>query len=244
LGTVPGFGSVRRRRRELLERLAIPEPWRGTVEASLSLIDDLDAEIDRVNRELRLSGAEHPYIPLGLTVPGIGWVLAFTIAAEIGDIHRFATPKKLCGYTGLCPRVNQSGDKGPPRPADQARPALPALGDARSDHARAPAPGLRRPLPAHQAPARQAARPQQPRLRRTEPAEVADASLAMADYGAKAGDFSAALEWLAVAARFRVPTPEYRHKQVAWEIALGRCDDDASTAAPVCTRGVRRRSRR
>jgi hypothetical protein len=38
-------------------------------------------------------------------------VLAFTIAAEIGDINRFASPKKLCGYTGLCPRVHQSGDK-------------------------------------------------------------------------------------------------------------------------------------
>jgi transposase len=44
--------------RELLERLAIPEPWRGTVEASLSLIDDLDAEIDLVNRQLRLSDRE------------------------------------------------------------------------------------------------------------------------------------------------------------------------------------------
>ena len=50
-------------------------------------------------------------MPLLLTVPGIGWVLAFTIAAEIGDIGRFATAKKLCGYTGLCPRVNQSGDR-------------------------------------------------------------------------------------------------------------------------------------
>jgi transposase len=28
-----------------------------------------------------------------LTVPGIGWVLAFTIAAEIGDISRFASAK-------------------------------------------------------------------------------------------------------------------------------------------------------
>jgi transposase len=44
-------------------------------------------------------------------VPGIGWVLAFTIASEIGDINRFPTAKKLCGYTGLCPRVNQSGEK-------------------------------------------------------------------------------------------------------------------------------------
>ena len=77
----------------------------------MSLIDDLDAEIDLVNRQLKLSGADHPYLPLLLTVPGVGWVLGFTIAGEIGDIHRFPSPKKLCGYTGLCPRVNQSGDK-------------------------------------------------------------------------------------------------------------------------------------
>jgi len=37
-------------------------------------------------------------------------VLAFTIAAEIGDITRFQSPRKLTGYTGLCPRVTQSGD--------------------------------------------------------------------------------------------------------------------------------------
>lgn len=46
-----------------------------------------------------------------MTVPGISWVLAYTIASEIGDIARFASPKKLCGYTGLCPRVYQSGGK-------------------------------------------------------------------------------------------------------------------------------------
>jgi transposase len=97
--------------RELLERLNIPEPWRGTVDASLDLIGDLEQQIDQINRELRVSGADHPYVPLLLTVPGIGWVLAFTIASEIGDINRFATPKKLCGYTGLCPRVHQSGEK-------------------------------------------------------------------------------------------------------------------------------------
>jgi hypothetical protein len=32
-----------------------------------------------------------------------------TIAAELGDISRFASSEKLCGYTGLCPRVCQSG---------------------------------------------------------------------------------------------------------------------------------------
>jgi hypothetical protein len=42
------------------------------VDASLLLIDDLDRRIETVNRELRASGADHPYIPLLLTVPGIG----------------------------------------------------------------------------------------------------------------------------------------------------------------------------
>jgi transposase len=36
-------------------------------------------------------------------------VLGYTIAAEIGDITRFPTAKKLVGYTGLCPSVDQSG---------------------------------------------------------------------------------------------------------------------------------------
>jgi transposase len=54
-------------------------------------------------------GADHSYVPLLRTVPGIGAVLGYTIAAEIGDITRFDSPKKLVGYTGLCPTVYQSG---------------------------------------------------------------------------------------------------------------------------------------
>ncbi len=45
-----------------------------------------------------------------MTAPGIGWVTGFTIAAEIGDISRLASPVKLTGYSGLCPRVSQSGE--------------------------------------------------------------------------------------------------------------------------------------
>ena len=56
-------------------------------------------------------GADHRYVPLLMTTPGVGWVLGYTIAAEIGDISRFPSPTKLAGYTGLCPRVYQSGGK-------------------------------------------------------------------------------------------------------------------------------------
>src|SRR5439155_3568495 len=97
--------------RRLLERLALPEPWASTVQASLALIDTLDEQISSCERELRALGADHPYIPLLMTCPGIGWVLAYTIASEIGEITRFATPRKLVGYTGLCPKVEQSGER-------------------------------------------------------------------------------------------------------------------------------------
>jgi len=97
--------------RVLLERLRLPEPWASTVGASLALIDVLDEQIAACERELHELGAEHRYIPLLLSCPGIGWVLAFTIASEIGDIARFPTPRKLVGYTGLCPRVDQSGER-------------------------------------------------------------------------------------------------------------------------------------
>lgn len=102
------FGVEGRRR---LDALALPEPWAGDVRAALRLIDELDRDIDACEAELRRIGTDHAYVPLLKTVPGIGDILGYTIAAELGDISRFASPKKLCGYTGLCPRVYQSGDK-------------------------------------------------------------------------------------------------------------------------------------
>jgi transposase len=101
------FGVAGRR---LLASLDFPEPWLGHVKASLELIDDLDRRIGEIERWLRRSGADHRYLPLLLTCPGIGWITGYTIAAEIGDINRFASPVKLTGYTGLCPRVSQSGE--------------------------------------------------------------------------------------------------------------------------------------
>src|SRR5712692_7724261 len=81
--------------RDLLDRLELPEPWRATPRASLTLIEELDEQIDALERELRRLGADHHYVPLLCTIPGISWVLAYTIASEIGDITRFPSPRKL-----------------------------------------------------------------------------------------------------------------------------------------------------
>ena len=95
---------------ELLARLQLPEPWRGNMTAGGDLTR---RPAKRQIAEIRRLKAVTPTTlhPALMSAPGIGWVLAFTIAAEIGEIERFSSPEKLAGYTGLCPRVNQSGDK-------------------------------------------------------------------------------------------------------------------------------------
>lgn len=85
------FGA---RGRELLERLAVPDPWRSDVLAAVALIDALEREISGVERELADLGADHPDVPLLTTVPGIASVLSYTIAAELGSIERFAVTEE------------------------------------------------------------------------------------------------------------------------------------------------------
>jgi transposase len=146
--------------RRLLERLELPSAWRQTLETSLELVDELDEQIDECQRELKRLGADHAYVPLLTTIPGIAWTLAYTIAAQIGDISRFASPVKLIGYTGLCPRVYQSGEtdrRGPLR-KNGPRYLRWALIEAAQHAARSlplPAPVRAHPRPARPQPRRQ-----------------------------------------------------------------------------------------
>lgn len=103
--TCPVSDLFGRRGRELLERLEFPEPWRSGVLAAVGMIDDLERQIAGIEAELKVLGVDHRYVPLLMSIPGVAWVLGYTIAAEIDDITRFASPKKLCGYTGLCPKT-------------------------------------------------------------------------------------------------------------------------------------------
>jgi transposase len=145
------------RGRQLLARLGLPEPWQGTIEASLRLIDELDREIADCERELRRLGATHRYVPLLRTVPGIGWVLAYTIAAEIGDISRFPSAQAGRLQRPLPTRLPIRRAR-PARPTRQARTALPPLGARRGRHPCLHPPHLPRPLPTTENARRQTAR--------------------------------------------------------------------------------------
>jgi transposase len=80
----------------------------------LALIDFLDARLEPLDAELKPFAKADPRAVLLDTIPGVAELLALTIAVEVGEISRFASPEKLVSYGRLAPRVHQSG-QGRPR---------------------------------------------------------------------------------------------------------------------------------
>jgi hypothetical protein len=88
-----------------------PRSGAAPVAEAVAVIELLDERIAALDRELGpLARADRRVSLLG-TIPGIGPLLGLTIAAEIGDVARFQSPPKLTGYSGLAPRVKQSGQR-------------------------------------------------------------------------------------------------------------------------------------
>jgi transposase len=76
----PGVRAERERARFRLHLVRHRTALKNRIHA-LALIDDFDDQIDACERDLRHLGADHPYVPLLMTAPGIAWVLGYTIAA-------------------------------------------------------------------------------------------------------------------------------------------------------------------
>lgn len=75
----------------------------------LQLLDHLRRQIAQVTNELRRQLRRSPDGDRLRTIPGISWVLGYTIMAEIGDIGRFASARHLASYSLLVPRAHDSG---------------------------------------------------------------------------------------------------------------------------------------
>jgi len=145
--------------RELLQRLGLPEPWAGTTTAAVALIDDLEAQIDGCERDLRRLGADHPYVPLLMTAPrhrlGAG---VHHRRRDRGD-HQVRHPQEAGWLHGAVPQGLPVRQPRSSRAVAQERAEVPAVGADRGCGPRRPPSRLPRPLPGHQAAARQATRP-------------------------------------------------------------------------------------
>jgi hypothetical protein len=100
------FGLAGRR---WLDKLELPADERETIDASLRQIDFLEQEIAEADRVIATDALASPEVKRLMTVPGVNVITAATFRAAVGDVRRFATPRRVVGYLGLDPRVRQSG---------------------------------------------------------------------------------------------------------------------------------------
>lgn len=96
---------------ELLTARGIPDVWRRSIREAVAVVAVLDQRLIPLEQELLPLARADARVQLLVTIPGIGHLLGLTIASEIGEIARFASARKLVGYSGLTPRVYQSGQK-------------------------------------------------------------------------------------------------------------------------------------
>jgi transposase len=106
----PGTDLFGRAGRAWLAELDLDPHTRTLIELLLATIDEADAHVRALTALLRerLRGA--PELQLLETIPGVGFLTAATLVAEIGDWRRFARAEKVSAYFGLVPRVRASAD--------------------------------------------------------------------------------------------------------------------------------------
>ena len=98
--------------RKFLSALELPPVYRQATDNYLEMIDRLDRMIQKQDKQIRATVTrECPEARLLLSIPGIAHISALLLAAEIGDIKRFPSAKKLCSYAGLVPTTSQSAGK-------------------------------------------------------------------------------------------------------------------------------------
>lgn len=71
----------------------------------------LDRQIAEAEGRMIADNKHRAEVKLLITIPGISYISALTIMAEVGDIARFPSAKKLMGYAGVVPSTYASGGK-------------------------------------------------------------------------------------------------------------------------------------
>lgn len=93
------------------EALPLDARARREGEQCWALLDHLEACVREVNADIRARVRESQEAELLMTIPGVGFYLALLILAEIGDVHRFGSARKLASYAGLVPTTRSSGGR-------------------------------------------------------------------------------------------------------------------------------------
>ena len=91
-----------------LAELDLPPVSRQIVTGCLAVIDALEVTIGGLDGQLRARAKAGPRVKTLTALPGVGQFTALVMLAEIGDITRFGSARKLASWAGLTPTVRGS----------------------------------------------------------------------------------------------------------------------------------------
>jgi transposase len=100
-----------RKGRRVLERLELDDHERGLIERKLQVVDQLTEHIEAMEAQLTEEIREDPRAQILMSLPGVGYLTAYTWLAEIGQLERFANGRALAAYAGCLPLDRESAEK-------------------------------------------------------------------------------------------------------------------------------------
>jgi len=92
-----------------LRGLNLSEPYQLELNNYLELIETLTEMVVGLDKQINRYLTKDERAKYLESIPGIWHYTTYLILAEIGDINRFSSAKKLASYAGLVPSVHQSG---------------------------------------------------------------------------------------------------------------------------------------
>lgn len=96
--------------RKFLRSLKLRPVYQQQLDNYLELLVEVERRLKKVTLEIKASVRPDPRAELLMTIPGVGYLIAYLLLWEIGEIGRFLSAKKLCAYAGLVPITRQSAD--------------------------------------------------------------------------------------------------------------------------------------
>ena len=101
--------------RRWIAKLKLPQPAQQIAfEEYVQAVHEAGARLERLNAALQAE-LEHwrwrPVVEALQALRGISAIHGLRIVAELGELSRFANPRKLMGYLGLIPSENSSGSR-------------------------------------------------------------------------------------------------------------------------------------
>ena len=104
----------KKKRQELINVLAehnLSQFTASSLDVTLHILDDIYAQVKMIEEQIKEMTKENETVELLMTMPGIGFIGATTIASYVDNIKRFDGDfKKFSSYLGIIPSVHNSAD--------------------------------------------------------------------------------------------------------------------------------------